>query len=242
MTANGQLPASSLVDVGDGFLLEPETASCWLAMKAAAADGITLSITQAYRALGTKTDKPTLEPPTQWSVYNAYKQGVPLPGASSVALAATPGTSNHGLGTAIDVKGTGWNATTHAPLTAVSKWLAAHAADYGFVLDVPSESWHIHRANQPRVSVAGYTAEENDMTPEQDARLQDIQNKLSVSGQAYGLPQVIQQATDKIVAGGVAFPGQDYNAFQALANQGHQILDALTALTAAVAKLTPPNK
>lgn len=42
--------------------------------------------------------------------------------------------------------------------------------------------------------------EEEDMTPEQDARLKRIENFLEVTGQKYGRPQVIQQAVEDIQA------------------------------------------
>ena len=45
--------------------------------------------------------------------------------------AATPGTSNHGLGISIDI----------AP-TAIQAWLKRNAARFGWVNDVPSEPWH----------------------------------------------------------------------------------------------------
>jgi len=48
-------------------------------------------------------------------------------------LAAIPGTSNHGLGLALDLN-------TASP--GVYNWLANHARTYGFIRTVPSELWH----------------------------------------------------------------------------------------------------
>lgn len=134
----------------EGFYFEPVTAACVRAFMAAArAAGHAISITQGYRALGKPTDPWSTSPVTQWSAWNAMKQGHPLPGASTVATAAPPGTSTHGDGMSADYTGTGWH-----PETALSKWAETHAIIYGIVFDIPSESWHGHRKFAPQISVA----------------------------------------------------------------------------------------
>lgn len=64
-------------------------------------------------------------------LYNKYLNG-------TGNLAARPGTSNHETGEAIDFENCGSRST------ACYKWLAAHAAEYGYY-NLPSESWHWSR-------------------------------------------------------------------------------------------------
>ena len=76
--------------------------------------GIHLGVTDSYR-------------PYDVQVRLAKQKGL----YSRGGLAATPGTSNHGWGKAVDVN-------TSAAGTA---WLRAHAAAYGFHT-IPREPWH----------------------------------------------------------------------------------------------------
>ncbi|WP_025157268.1 peptidoglycan-binding protein [Leifsonia aquatica] len=124
--ANGQIPASELVQAANGApgqVLERQTAAQWAAMVAAAAsDGITLrpaaddGVPSCYRDLA-----------GQREADRRAKAGGPV--------AATPGFSNHGLGCAVDVyMGAG-----------VKAWLDKNAARFGFdnVQGKSSgESWH----------------------------------------------------------------------------------------------------
>ena len=65
-----------------------------------------------------------------------------------VAQVATPGTSNHGWGLAIDIGV--WPATANGKTKVqglsgkrrVHAWMLANAADFGFFDNVASESWH----------------------------------------------------------------------------------------------------
>lgn len=74
---------------------------------------------------------------TYWSL----KKG---PNGNYYAMAASPGTSNHGWGLAVDL------AVGASPSQAVrlgaadSAWLEANLERFGFSYEVPSEPWHVH--------------------------------------------------------------------------------------------------
>ena len=56
-------------------------------------------------------------------------------------LAATPGTSNHGWGAAVDLRG--WLFHGGAPNSAEFKWVNKFSKDYNFVFGVRGEHWHL---------------------------------------------------------------------------------------------------
>jgi hypothetical protein len=98
---NGELPDSLLVPVA-GVRLEPEAAAAFAELLAAARrDGATIVVTDGYRPYDEQVD---VKRRKGW-------------------LAATPGTSVHGWGRAVDV---------HLGLTDVD-WLHAHAPAFGWV-------------------------------------------------------------------------------------------------------------
>ncbi|MEO7398715.1 MAG: M15 family metallopeptidase [Ilumatobacteraceae bacterium] len=68
-----------------------------------------------------------------------------LPNGKPVATAACPGTSNHGLGLAVDVGTETTTATETERIDARTlQWLEDHAITFGFGWEtVPSEPWHI---------------------------------------------------------------------------------------------------
>jgi LAS superfamily LD-carboxypeptidase LdcB len=84
---------------------------------AAAADGVSIGITDSYRSFDAQVDVAARK--------GLYNQG---------GLAAVPGTSDHGWGTALDLR------LDQPALT----WMKAHGKEYGFTADVPGESWHWH--------------------------------------------------------------------------------------------------
>lgn len=59
-----------------------------------------------------------------------------------VARAAIPGTSNHGLGIAVDVA-LGAEPADAKPITPALSWLLDHAGDFGWSWEVQSEPWHL---------------------------------------------------------------------------------------------------
>lgn len=113
---NGRLPTEQLVPVDEaGHLLAPAAAANWQAMvAAAAADGVTITIGNSYRTY-------------EQQVAVAAEKGL----YSQGGLAAEPGTSRHGLATAVDINQT----------SAAVAWLQEHAAEYGFAT-IPREPWH----------------------------------------------------------------------------------------------------
>jgi LAS superfamily LD-carboxypeptidase LdcB len=59
-----------------------------------------------------------------------------------VARAAVPGTSNHGLGLAMDVA-LGTEPAAAQPITHQLPWLLSQALEFGFSWELDSEPWHI---------------------------------------------------------------------------------------------------
>ena len=116
---NGKVPSSALSTVaGTGAQLWAPAARSFEALRsAAAADGVTIGVTDSYRSYDAQVDVAARK--------GLYNQG---------GLAAVPGTSDHGWGTALDLK-------LDQPGLA---WMKAHGTEYGFTADVPGESWHWH--------------------------------------------------------------------------------------------------
>lgn len=117
---NGKIPASALAPISgaEGHRLWAPAASSFEALRdAARADGVTIGITDSYRPYDVQVDLARRK--------GLYSQG---------GLAATPGTSDHGWGTALDLR-------LDAKALA---WMRQNAGRFGFVEDVPRESWHWH--------------------------------------------------------------------------------------------------
>jgi hypothetical protein len=144
---NGQYPDDALRPIKSttgtviGSLC-PEAARAWAAMVAAAKGaGVSLGASVA-----TNTYRPLAK---QQEIFkDRYREtdqgnGSRLCGTKrwflrkGVATAACPGTSNHGRGLAVDVRG----ADEPGP---VLSWLEDHATTFGFSWEIASESWHIH--------------------------------------------------------------------------------------------------
>lgn len=102
---NGRIPTNLLADIGGGHRLETAAADAWKRMvSAAAADGIRLGITDSYRSYDAQVDV-------------RRRKG------DQVAT-ATPGTSVHGWGHAVD-------ANVNDPQTLA--WLRANGPRFGWV-------------------------------------------------------------------------------------------------------------
>jgi hypothetical protein len=114
---NGKIPTDALSTIsGTSQQLWPPATRSFEAMRsAAAADGVTIGITDSYRSYAAQVDVAARK--------GLYSQG---------GLGAVPGTSNHGWGTALDLDLD----------SAALAWMRQHGAEYGFVGDVPRESWH----------------------------------------------------------------------------------------------------
>ena len=114
---NGRLPDEALTPIGVGsHRLAAPAASAFTKLSAAAeADGVTIGVTDSYRSYDAQVDVANRK--------GLYSQG---------GLAAKPGTSDHGLGLALDL-----DLDTKA-----LSWMRANAGRFGFVEDTPRESWH----------------------------------------------------------------------------------------------------
>lgn len=193
--ANGQVPLTALKPLGSGtngdgyweHRLPEGTYQRWLNLVAdvKAHEGKTLQITpgwNAYRPLD-----------AQWAAYRRE-------GSKN---AAYPGTSSHGGvfegrdSFAVDVGNYGVIGKTK---------FYEYARKHGFTVNrFDWEPWHIIDYNPwvsptvtPAANPTGKSTEEEDMTPEQDARLKAVENLLRVHGQNYGYPQATKQDTEDI--------------------------------------------
>lgn len=115
---NGRVPAERLTPIGQpGHRLFAPAAQSWNQLvEAAAADGFDLRITDSYRSYDQQVDLVNRK--------GLYSEG---------GLGATPGTSNHGWGLAVDADVTD---------PAMLQWLRTNGPRYGWVEAVPREPWH----------------------------------------------------------------------------------------------------
>lgn len=135
---NGKLPGRLLVPAQGGGQLHHIAGAAWTQLiEAAAADGIKLSHVGVYRTYGQQLalfyDRYQLEP-------NGAKTTRKFKGQTwylrkGKAAAATPGTSNHGWGLAVDV--------AHVGSGGRLEWLLANAPALGWSWELQSEPWHI---------------------------------------------------------------------------------------------------
>ncbi len=114
---NGRIPTDALAPIGVGShrLWAPAAAAFTDMVAAAAADGITIGVTDSYRSYAAQVDV-------------AERKGLYINGG----LAAVPGTSKHGWGKAVDLD----------LGAAAQQWMRTHGPAFGFVENVPREPWH----------------------------------------------------------------------------------------------------
>jgi LAS superfamily LD-carboxypeptidase LdcB len=114
---NGRIPSGALapVGVGDHRLWAPAARSFQQLRQAAAADGVTIGVTDSYRSYDRQLELAERR--------GLYSQG---------GFAARPGTSTHGWGLSLDL-----DLDDRA-----QAWMRANGARFGFVEDVPREPWH----------------------------------------------------------------------------------------------------
>lgn len=93
---------------------------------AAKQDGVEIKSSQGYRDLGSE-EEGCSKGFTQWCAWKKYKSG-------TGALAAKPGTSNHGLGLAVDINNCKKGGKVH-------NWLKDNAEKFKFY-PFSRESWH----------------------------------------------------------------------------------------------------
>ncbi len=113
---NGKIPAEELTAIGDGYQLVKPAAKAYKKMTTALTEaGHAYTLNSAYR---------TIEEQEQL----VEDLGLLEEGGRAAAV----GTSEHGLGTAVDLK-LDWDAV---------EWLRANAATYGFAETIADEPWH----------------------------------------------------------------------------------------------------
>jgi hypothetical protein len=114
---NGRIPGSALqpIGVGDHRLWGPAATAFRQLRADAAAAGVDIGITDSYRDYDTQVSLARRK--------GLYSQG---------GLAATPGSSNHGWGMAVDLDLD----------DSAQAWMRENAWRYGFVEDTPREPWH----------------------------------------------------------------------------------------------------
>lgn len=125
---------------GRDYLLIPQAADAWKAMKQAAlGEGIPIEIVSSFRNLEHQIA----------IIRNKLERGLPI--AHILTLSAPPGYSEHHTGRAIDINTPGCRATeTEFEDTAAFRWLRRHAGQFGFTLSYPRnnalgfiyEPWH----------------------------------------------------------------------------------------------------
>ena len=126
MSSNGRLPSSQLRAIPGGRLRH-DAAKSWLRMRndIGKRTGVWICPTSSRTAYRTYSE--------QVYFWNLYRSG-------KGALAAYPGTSNHGWGTTVDV-----------PSTTMARLINQYGAEYGWQKrwsDAPSEWWHFRYAEQ----------------------------------------------------------------------------------------------
>lgn len=185
---NGQLPTSILVATpgqagGPTVRLVAVAARAWVALCAAAhAAGHTLkatSLNDSYRPYAVQeslfrtrysTTAIAGRPTKQW-------QGKTWWLRAGMATAATPGTSNHGWGLAVDIGDElDGDPGTEAITTATVNWLAANAATYGWSAELQEEPWHWRywAGDNPPPAVAAHQGDDMDFN--QNAKLDAVFN------------------------------------------------------------------
>ena len=114
---NGRLPDAALTSIGIGNhrLAAPAASAFQKMIDAAKADGVEIGVTDSYRSYDAQVDVARRK--------GLYSQG---------GLAAKPGTSDHGLGLALDL-----DLDDRA-----LNWMRGNAGRFGFVEDTPRETWH----------------------------------------------------------------------------------------------------
>ncbi|MFQ1000344.1 D-alanyl-D-alanine carboxypeptidase family protein [Modestobacter sp. SSW1-42] len=132
---------TDLVSLGGRYQLRAEAAQAMQAMLAgAAADGLTVTVQSAYRSYDYQVD--------------LFRAQVARFGEEQAEIqVARPGTSEHQTGLAADVGGGGCDIDRCFGANEEGRWVAAHAAEYGYVVRYPEgetdvtgyryEPWHV---------------------------------------------------------------------------------------------------
>lgn len=182
---NGQLPDSILHTTpgqaaGPDVRLVAPAARAWRALCAAALSaGHILKATSLYDSYRPYN--------VQEAIFRARYSSTRIAGADTrfwqgrtwwqkpgTATAAVPGTSNHGLGLAVDIGDElDGDAGTEAIDTATVNWLVVNAARFGFSAELQSEPWHWRYYPGDTIPTA-VLVYEYPRTPEQEKPMPDL--------------------------------------------------------------------
>ena len=143
---NGTIPIELLHSCGirDFKMVEPAARACRAMVAAALADGVRLDASGTYRSYEQQvqmfterySDTPLAGRPTKtWNGVQYWQK-------PDVPQAATPGTSQHGLGLAPDLMQRSVRGALEELDPTTLSWLAEHGPSFGFWNSVKSESWH----------------------------------------------------------------------------------------------------
>jgi D-alanyl-D-alanine carboxypeptidase len=163
---NGQIPLDRLVNVrrheNYDVLLAPEMAQQYrrLCADCLAATGVSLGINPggAYRSFDQQVDswndrweRPVVRgrPIRTWPGHGTYS--LRMRNGHLVAKTAVPGTSNHGLGAAVDLMVFGEpDPNLHG--SRAWEWMLANAVDHGLSWELQDEPWHLRLVALPSES------------------------------------------------------------------------------------------
>jgi hypothetical protein len=144
---NGRLPETALEPCGvNSYKMHPNAARAMRALVAAAkAAGFDVKATGTYRSLESQerlfreryvAAEIKGRPTKKWNGVTYWQR-------PNTAMAATPGTSNHGLGLAIDfAEERDGKPGVESVSAAFVAWLIEHADEYGYSAEAQSEPWH----------------------------------------------------------------------------------------------------
>jgi peptidoglycan hydrolase-like protein with peptidoglycan-binding domain len=178
---NGKIPVDRMLKVaplGAGYLV-PEAAAAWRNLQnAAKAGGFPLTMTGAYRSYDQQVELfnqrySTSDTGGGQKVWNGTRYWL----RPNMAMAATPGTSNHGWGCAVDVALGGYGAEAKTVDASFLHWALGNAAANGWSWEVQSEPWHLRltaTSAAPQAAVATAAAPVLQKAPEPTLRLQSV--------------------------------------------------------------------
>lgn len=180
---NGAVPTSLLVDVsGRGDFMEPTAAAQFKRMQAAILRDVGFNL---QPAAGSSAYRPLATQQQFYALYQAY-----LRGGAYFAVAAVPGTSNHGWARAVDLNISQYDRAAWA-------WMQAHAAEYGFSWatgKASGEDWHWESLTPPGAAVAGGDATQlisQPVPPQEENTMRIV--KSSDKGQTWFLGELTYQ-------------------------------------------------
>lgn len=166
---NGQLPESLLVPCGIGSfkMLQPAARAMRALVAAANAAGFNVHATGTYRSFA-----------AQQTLFFARYSDTPIEGRPTksyknktwwlkpkMAMAAVPGTSNHGWGLAVDFAEKKADGSIVSVSPRFVSWLCNNAKTYGFSAEDQSEVWHWRHVAGDKLTPA-VIAFENGVTPQ----------------------------------------------------------------------------